>query len=206
MKITGPKVTERLVVKLLQENHVDLSLCGQGNHHPLQELVQRVQTGELELAYTEREQQLEIRQTKVIVRVLYKLPNLTFLELQKQSTDHHDGSSSVTHGSGFTGMHLSGSRIEESARNVLVQNLGQSEPRFATLRLCGFSKKPRDCKTLVINQSTIWYGIRSVTKVIHFDLILPRSLYKEEYKKTYQAEGKISKITFFRWRPIADMP
>ena len=65
MKITGPKVTERLVVKLLQENHVDLSLCGQGNHHPLQELVQRVQTGELELAYTEREQQLEIRQTKV---------------------------------------------------------------------------------------------------------------------------------------------
>jgi hypothetical protein len=207
MVLTGPKVTELLVTRLLREHDVNLTICGKSTHYPLSELIRQIQAGEIELAWIERGHRLEIRQTFVVIRVLHTKANLTLEELYELCTVFNDGSSLVRHSSGLSGIHSNLRHLEETAREIVFRNIGQSEPGFATLKLGRFTKKKGRNEVLATNKSQVWYGIKVVVEKIHFDLIIPREFYKEEYAiQVRKVNGKAWKTSYFGWRAVTGMP
>lgn len=206
MTLSGPKTDKILVTRLLNQHNVDLNLCGVGTHQPLEELISRLRLGELELVTTDNDRKLEIRQGTIIVRVLHKLPDLTFQEIFRRITIFPDNSSLQSYTPGLVGIDNHKREKCEIARQIVFDNLGQSVPRLATIRPGAFIPKPKRDEVIVTERSSIWYGIKVVTRVTHFDLILPEKFYKKEYiKRVRTITGKIHKTTYFDWRTVAEM-
>ena len=203
MTISGPKVTEQLVRKLLREFNVNLGLCGIDTHQPLSELLRQLNLGELELVTRNADRELSVRQTRVKVRVLHKSNNLSFTTLYPQTTIFHDGSSIQRHSCGLIGIHSNLETVEETARKIVIQNLGQSVPEIIHIKSSTFSQHRERNERLTRERSAVWYGLTQVTDVIHFDLIIPKKYYKEEYiKRVKMIDGKVYKTTYFGWRPV----
>ena len=204
MIITGPRVTEKIVAQLLKEHNINLDLCNKGTHYSLGELTRKVQSGEIELISVEKGHRLEIKQRFVIVRVLHVKPNLSVEELYETCTIFYDGSRIRRHAHGLSGIHNNQRPLEATAREVVFQSIGQSEPRFTFIKRGRFTKKQDRNETLVTDRSHVWYGIRVVVEKIHFDLIIPRFYYKEEYtKRVIGLDGKTWKTTYFSWRAVS---
>lgn len=207
MVITGPRVTEKIIAQLLREHDVNLGLCGKGTHYALGELTKRVQAGEMELVSIAKCNHLEIRQRFVVVRVLHVRPDLSIEELCDTCTIYCDGSELRRHTTGLSGIHNNQRPPEETAREVVFQCVGQSEPRFTFIKLGRFTRQQDRNETLVTERSHVWYGIKVVVEKIHFDLVIPRFYYKEEYTKQVRGlDGKIWKTTYFGWRAVTGMP
>lgn len=206
MVITGPRVTEKIIAQLLREHDVNLGLCGKGTHYALGELTKRVQAGEMELVSIAKGNHLEIRQRFVVVRVLHTRPDLSIEELYDTCTVFSDGSRLCRYTSGLSGIYNNQHPLEEVARNIVFLNIGQSEPRFAFIKLGRFTKRQERNEVLVTNKSQVWYGIKIVVEKIHFDLAIPIFYYKEEYMKRVRGlDGKTWKTTYFSWRTVTKM-
>ena len=203
MNISGPRVTEHLVKKLLGDFNVNLGLCGIGTHLPLSELVRQLNLGELELVTRNADRELHLRRVSVNVRVLNKLSNLSFTTLHPQTTIFHDGSSIQRHSCGLIGIHSNLETVEETARKIVIQNLGQSVPEIIHIKSSTFSQHRERNESLTRERSAVWYELTQVTEVIHFDLIIPKKYYKEEYiERVKMIGGKVYKTTYFGWRPV----